>query len=399
LQLRAMNGWEEMQPVRSAWEELLAESASDTIFLTWEWLKSWWDAYGLGQPFFLTGWDSDRLAGIAPFYRTPVGEATFTPLGLLRLVGDGSTDSDNLDFIVRRGLESDFLQAALDWLSDHSSEWDVLELSSIPAESGVASALEREAATRRWPCWRRETEHAIVPLPATPEEYFSGLSSNMRGSARSKVRRLESRHRVRLRRCENIEELPGALETLYQMHGSRWQLRDEPGNFLLPERRKFYAAMASEFLKRGWLDFWLLDVDERVVAAEFGFRYNGSYFFLQSGFDSEYAGESVGFVLKVQILRELIHQGVKYYDFLGGSDPYKYRWGAERRAYLKLCLARPRSRGALYLRVLRSTNQSKTWLRERLPASAWQFLRETRRRRARPVPVGSASGSLKDGEE
>jgi CelD/BcsL family acetyltransferase involved in cellulose biosynthesis len=202
----------------------------------------------------------------------------------------------------------------------------------------------------------------------------------MRSSVTSKIRRVEKRYRVRLRRCGTADELPASLQRLYEMHTSRWQLRNEPGSFQLPERRKFYSEMAAAFQERGWLDFWLLDLDEISAAAEFGFRYGDTYFFLQSGFDSDYAAVSVGFVLKAMILRELIRQGVRYYDFLGGKDPYKFRWGAEKRAYLHLRSALPRSRGALYLRVARSATGGKTWLRERLPKPAWEFLRATARR-------------------
>src|SRR5438874_13150382 len=28
------------------WDELLARSASDTVFLTWDWLRTWYEVYG-----------------------------------------------------------------------------------------------------------------------------------------------------------------------------------------------------------------------------------------------------------------------------------------------------------------------------------------------------------------
>ncbi len=392
LELRAFQTWDEIGELRPAWEALLAESASQTIFLTWEWLKAWWDAYGASRRLlFLTGWDSDRrLAGIAPLYRSR-REAGAAAVEVLQLLGDGSTDSDNLDFLVQRGREPAFLQAVLDWLAQHSAEWDILELNTVPEQSPVATAFQNGLLERHWHCWRRETDHDVIPLPPTWDAYLQNVSKNMRSSINSKLRRLEKRYPVRLRRCEALRELDSSLEKLYEMHASRWRLRDEPGSFRLPERRKFYSQVARDFLDRGWLDFWLLDCADHMVAAEFGFHYGETYFFLQSGFDSGYASESVGFVQKALVLRELIGKGLRYYDFLGGGDPYKSRWGAVRSAYLHLCCARPRSRGAMYLGLARSAERGKTWLRSRLPEPARKILRgAVRRLRTAPSTASDA---------
>ena len=393
IELRPFQAWEDFETLRAAWEELLAESASGTIFLTWEWLKPWWDAYGASrQLLFLTGWDADgRLAGIAPLCRSRREAGSALALEVVQFIGDGSADSDNLDFIVQPGKESAFLRALLDWLDQHGAEWDVLEFNAVPEGSPVAAALQSELSARRWHCWRRETDHYVILLPSTWQSYLEKLSKNMRSSIGSKLRRLEKRHRVCLRRCEALRELAPSLEGLYDMHTSRWRLRDEPGSFLLPERRQFYSQMAREFLNRGWLDFWLLDCDDRTVAAEFGFHYGETYFFLQSGFESDYAPESVGFVLKALVLRELIRRGLRYYDFLGGDDPYKSRWGAARGAYLHLGCARPRSRGAMYLGLARSAEKGKAWLRSSLPETARELLRGAVRRfrtRGAAVPEG-----------
>jgi len=36
----------------------------------------------------------------------------------------------------------------------------------------------------------------------------------------------------------------------------------------------------------------------------------------------------VGYVLRGQLLRNLIDRGIRRYDFLGGEDESKTRWGA-----------------------------------------------------------------------
>ena len=66
-EIRDRTEWERLKPV---WNALLAESASATTFLTWEWLTAWWSAYGMrttcGSLRHLTTAESPRHRPLAP---------------------------------------------------------------------------------------------------------------------------------------------------------------------------------------------------------------------------------------------------------------------------------------------------------------------------------------------
>jgi CelD/BcsL family acetyltransferase involved in cellulose biosynthesis len=127
-------------------------------------------------------------------------------------------------------------------------------------------------------------------------------------------------------------------------------------------------------MARGWLEFWVLELDGVIAAAQFAFRYRDTVFQLQEGNDPNRSSDRVGVVLRGHVLRHLISEGVRTYDFLGGEPGYKARWGAERRYYLDIKLARPFTSGGAYLRAVHETARSKAWLRESLPPSAWKVL-------------------------
>lgn len=398
MHLEQYEGWTELERVRPAWESLLLASPERTIFLTWEWLKPWWNAYGNGQ----------RVIGLAAYEESKelVGlallsfEKRSTPLGTLKflcLLGDGTKDSDSLDFIVRSGCEQEFAAAVLDWCTQHQAEWDLLALNTVPAESPAAKALGTELAARRWICWQRENDHQVVHLPGNWEEYFSGLSRKMRKEINQKTRRIEKNYQSIRRRCQSQEELPDFLEQLFDLHTKRWSLRHEAGSFSSPARRQFYAEMAAIFLERGWLEFWLLELNGKAVSAEFNFQFGSAHYTLQNGFDPAFSSDSVGTVLKSMILRDLISRGAGTYDFLGDSDPYKLRWNATTHLYLQRSCARPGSRGAWYLRMMRSAAATRARLRSFLPESARKSLRNRYDRllgrRATPASAESEQGS------
>ena len=165
------------------------------------------------------------------------------------------------------------------------------------------------------------------------------------------------------------------LQTLFSLHQMRWTGRGEPGAFASADRRKFYLRMAEAFLQRGWLEFWLLTLDGETVGAQFCFRYNNTVSLLQEGFHPKYTAEKIGYALRAHVLEETIRTGAQRYDFLGGADSYKAKFGARQANYLNLSFAKPSSLGRTYLVLQDKKRQLKTWLKSKLPARMLALLR------------------------
>jgi len=343
LEVTLFERWEELEALRPEWNALLAASRSPSIFLTWEWLQSWWEAFGdRARLLVLAARSQGRLVAIAPF---SVRTGMFG-MRRARFLGDGTGDSDNLDFICGAGWESSIVEAAVSHLDAHRGLWDLLELNTIRAESPTVTAVESAAQQHGWRIHRVELPHLSIRLPRTWEEFLPRLSKKMQEAVPARRRILEKRYRAQVKRCASAEELPRFLAELFRLHALRWKSLKQAGAFT-PARQYFYERMADRLLANGWLDFRLLELDGVPVAAQFGFCYGGVYSYLQSGFDPAYARYSPGWALGAMILRDKIADGGLEYDFLGGEDPYKLRWAPERRSYVYFTIVRPGSRGVL----------------------------------------------------
>jgi CelD/BcsL family acetyltransferase involved in cellulose biosynthesis len=200
------------------------------------------------------------------------------------------------------------------------------------------------------------------------------LSSKERGKINYLSRRLEKKHQVRFYKCTQLSELSTCLDALFQLHQKRWELQGDRGTFRSAARRDFYYETSHLLLERERLQFWLLELDGKPVAALFGFRYRDTVYALQEGFDPSYSLDSVGYVLRAYMLKQLIAGGVRRYDFLAGTSPSKTRWGAQTEQYMNIHFAMPFTCGSLYLHVIHHIRESKEWLRSRLPRSAWAVL-------------------------
>ncbi len=373
LRVEVYSSWDALAELSTVWEQILHDSVGSTIFSTPEWLGAWWKAYGHDQPLLTPVFATQHgeVVGLVPLYLSKLHGR----IRCLRLVGDGSGDSDNLDLIVRAGYADACAHALLDWLAA-SSAWDSCELNTLPADSATLPPLLRGLRQRGWVHATYARPHFAVPLPSSWEAYLQQLSTKHTHNVVRYMRRLQRQHAARMFKCVQEDELPHYLEMLFDLHQQRWTARGEPGSFALSERRQFYGDMSRAFLRRGWLEFWLLGLDGTIVAADFAFRHGDTVYGLQAGFDPAYHSDNVGKVLFAHTLQQHIADGVRRYDFLGGTSTYKTSWGAQASSYTDVHFAKPFSRGGLYIRARDGAEATRQWLEANAPHRVYSIVRD-----------------------
>lgn len=371
--VRVCSSWNNLELFREKWNDLLATTTDISIFSTPEWLAAWWHSYGAGKELLalLFVAPDGELVGVAPLYldkRAMFGRR----LKVLRLVGDGSGDSDNLDIVIRSGYEGACAESFLSWLQ--RSGWDLCMFARLPHNSRFRRSLLACLHSSRWPVFELRSPHLFVNLPESWECYLRRLSPEFRPLLTRYPRRLRARHQVHIYRS-SAADLEKNLLSLFSLHQRRWHERGQSGAFLNPDRRHFYRELAGSLLIRGWLEFWLLDLDGTTVAAHFCFRFGNTVYLLQEGFDPQYAHDKVGYALRAAMLEGLILQGVQRYDFLAGGEAHKFSFGAEESSYLTIEFARPATFGSRYLAAKRFYLRARQWARAKLPGRMVHVLR------------------------
>ena len=312
---------EEAEP---AWEQALGASDAATLFLTPWWQKTWWKHFGGGRELAVyVASDGQRSIGVAPLVRTE---------GALELLG--ATDLfDYRDFIVERGREEDFCASLLDHLS--KLDWHTLRMESMREESSTLRALGGAAESAGLSVEIEPEDVApIAVLPATWEEYVSGLSKKDRHELRRKIRRLEGAGQVTRSVCASPEQVPGMMAVFLRLHR---ESSPDKAEFMTAEREAFFIDAVGEAARRGRLRLETVALDGTPVASCLGFDYAGSFLLYNSGYDPEHSKLSVGIVSKALAIRGAIESGDSVFDFLRGSEDYKYRLGGQdRRVYCVL---------------------------------------------------------------
>jgi CelD/BcsL family acetyltransferase involved in cellulose biosynthesis len=338
---------EEFVALRGEWTELLDDSAANTLFLTWEWLHTWWTHLGGDRRLSLiTVRSAGRLLAIAPLAQHSWRPSALQFVPQLELLGSGDVGSDYLDLIVRRGAEPAVAAALGEELVARRALVQLPQLANgHSVAAGVASLLQR----RGWQLRIARTD--VCPYIAleghTFDSYLATLGSSHRYNFRRRLRQLQRGFDVQFRCITTEEDRREALATLVSLHNGRWTPRGGSTAFYEPDLLAFHDELGRLTLDRGWLRLFVLSLDGRPAAALYGFAYRGKFYFYQAGFDPACARYSVGLVTMGLSIEQAVAEGLSEYDLLHGDEQYKFLWARASHAIAGIELYPPSMLGAL----------------------------------------------------
>jgi CelD/BcsL family acetyltransferase involved in cellulose biosynthesis len=312
------------------WNHLLSRSNANTVFLTWEWLYSWWEHFSANRKLsIMLVYDEDKLVGIAPFYYESTRIRGLIPMKSLQWLGAGDVGSDYLNLICETGYEEQVCDLICRELSGNIKSWDLLRLTDLPDRSPAFLRFQELTAGdtnleyqigREYICPYIELENHST------ESYLESLSSNMRYNLRRRSRQVFQQLGAEMRRCERLEEIGSFLDAIFELHARRWKARGGSDGFSGTEIRAFHQTAAERLFARGWLRLYMLEIDNLPVAGIYGIEYANTFSFYQSGFDPACDRYSVGMVLMFETIKEAINRKMVLYDFLHGTEEYKFKW-------------------------------------------------------------------------
>jgi CelD/BcsL family acetyltransferase involved in cellulose biosynthesis len=121
--------------------------------------------------------------------------------------------------------------------------------------------------------------------------------------------------------------LSAGMEVFFDLHR---RSEGEKAAFMTEQMKGFFRAMAAFSLERRWLELRFLLIDGYRAASLINFAYGNDILAYNVGYDPDrYAYLSSGTVLFAGAIREAIERGKSTFDFLRGSEEYKYRFGAQ----------------------------------------------------------------------
>lgn len=302
----------------------------------WEWLGSWWQAYGAGHDLYvLRVRRDDELIALAPWFL----ENRATTGRTIRFLGSGKACSDHLSLLVAPHDVEPACETLANWLVEAGRAagpgwprhmvWDAIEWIGVDRDDRPINCLTN--GLKNLGLSVRQSEGLgcyVIGLPAAWDDYVQLRSKSGRREIRQSLKLIDD-GTIAVRTVDSELELERAWDQFADLHQRRRHAAGTTGCFDHPPFGSFLRNAASRLLQANLLRLVIASADDVPVATQFALVDQEAWYFYQSGMAPEAASLRPGVGVFCHAIRETIRSGRKRFDMLRGDEAYKLRWRAE----------------------------------------------------------------------
>jgi CelD/BcsL family acetyltransferase involved in cellulose biosynthesis len=325
LTIKIINKFEDFLKLEFIWSELLSNSDSDTPFLTFEWVKCWWQAFGKSKELLiiLIKNEKNNIIAIAPLMRIEDKYRNFN-VRTVCFIKDSNSSHSNFIIIQRN---DEVLKRIFSFLHEIRDTWDLIVLDYIIDEINSYSSLKKflKESNSHF-LITNQHRSPYISVGSDWETFYMQKSAKFRKTLRNEINRINKVGEVKIEEIVDTDKLDEVLEEIRLVSEKSWKGRVGSDFGHSQENFSFFKLLSEECKKKGWLSIWFLKVNNKTIAMEYHIKYKNKIYGLRGDFDESYKYCSPGAVLDYHIVKNVFMNHFAEYDMCGEAYKYKLEW-------------------------------------------------------------------------
>lgn len=331
---RHIRSMDELEQVSEQWHDVYEDSRMKLPVLTYEYVKLWYECFSPPKDIrVFKVMEGDKPIGFLPM-------VVRSKNGVRILTNQTNDHCFYGDALVRHGCEKAFKARLLEEIIAENG-WDILHHIFCYSFSSIYPLFpESLLAERKCRCRMNVQPTYTISLDKTFEEYFrKDLSSSMRKSLKLSINRLKKAGPHRFLHFEREEALEKWQDFL-RIEDSGW--KGENGTSILKtaaEYRKYYDGLIRILSETGDLHLYFLELEQKYIAAAFGYTSGDVFQYVKIGYDEEYQALSPSNMLFMHLMQDIQehHKEIRRIHFFPYDDTgYKQRFANEAQQFAEI---------------------------------------------------------------
>lgn len=299
-----------------AWNTIV-ESYGYLAQNSFDWCKIWWKYFKNNKRnlYIVTVEEDNEIIGIAPMFLER--RKIFTVLKFL-----GSPQTDFHELLITKGEKYEkILDCIVDFFNTFK-EWDIVLFEHINSEGSEYDFLDKKLEKK-----------FIIECPVVEfggldwDTYISHIQSrNLKKEFKRRSRALERDFRLEFKYVTLENEFAEYFDDIVRLHIYRWDTENEDSKLKSEHRIMFIREVFCSLLRKEKAAMWILFGNGEMLAYLLGFLQGGTFYGWNTSFNPDHGYYCPGKVIFGYVIKDLIKQGYKQFNFMRGGYFYKKGW-------------------------------------------------------------------------
>lgn len=325
----SISGFRELE---DEWNSLYKDSLQANIFLSWDWMISWWEVFHdqyHRKLFILCLYQNEKLIGIAPFQIFKSFPKSLIQGKTLCFIGSGESKHDRIvsqypDLIAAAGFEEMMIEEVSKYLIKNKKAWNFADFEFLLKDSLISQCFNGTTQNINAKMMKYGARYYISST-LDFDTYKSQLGKRWRKMFEKKSRLLHRDGKVKIETTQSIDSIEPDFKLLTEMHNERWQDKTKKSIFESERFRYFHLKVMKRLLPKNKAFIKTLYLDDQALSSYYCFADKEQIHYYQSGFYSKFANKySPLFILVCNEIGDAIKNNKKF-DFMFTDEACSYK--------------------------------------------------------------------------
>lgn len=325
---------EELERWKVQWNDLLNKSDSKSLFLSFNWLLTWWKCHKDDRKklcvylFF----DQNILVGVAPLMIKIhklfwIRWNSIEFLSMMDHAYSPTNCSGMLDLIYLPAYSSIIVNRLFTELkSDH--RWYYLRLHPLLETSQTINLMKNISERERYYFnSSRVFSGAQINANCSWDDYLKSLGNQLHDHFIKTEKKLSKQGNIEITEITSSTEIESWYSELLNIEKKSWKWTK---GIRINEKvfKNFYKEIINKNAQDETLHLWFLKFDSVGIAYNLGISYEKFFVGLKSSYDHQFHKFSPGNILTYQVFKNCFDTGIEKIDLLWGNIQSKSLWTA-----------------------------------------------------------------------
>lgn len=335
LRVESARTFDELDKHADAWNTLALNAPQQHPVLTHAWISAYLKtSIPASESWFcLFAFDNDDLVGVLPLLAREY-KLLWNKYLSLRTPNDPHTMS--VDFLFKGNYGQSVIQLFASYLNILRPK--VMRLSmKITAYNSATIGILKKGIHGIYSSYYPNGNVDTISVEGSFQDYKNKLSKKFIGNLRRSNNSLKKSGGFAFTVNNKGSEAHKNLLTFAIMEQSGW--KGKMGSAILDKSWKFFEQLVSNIEKNGWLKWFFLKTENKIIAGWLAIPFGRSCFIFKTCYDEAYARYKPGSVLTEKMIEHIFSTGK--YDIINFFTDYEWHlnWNVERRSYYLLFIA------------------------------------------------------------